>query len=48
MTTNGNPIALLVASKRIKIPHPPKINSTGKLNVSVIFKLKRTPPLSTN
>ena len=33
MITKGNPIALLVASKSINIPHPPKINSTGKLNI---------------
>ena len=46
--TKGKPIALLVASKRIKIPHPPKINSNGKFNVSDIFRFKRTPPLSTN
>ena len=46
--SKGKPIALLVASKRIKIPHPPNINSNGKFNVSDIFRFKRTPPLSTN
>ena len=44
--TNGNPIALLVASKSIKIPVAPIINSTGKLNPN-IFLTKRIPPLLT-
>ena len=46
--TKGKPIALLVASKRIRIPQLPIINSTGKLKFSLIFILNKTPPLSTS
>ena len=45
--TKGNPIALLVASKRIKIPKLPIINSIGKFKFSPILTLNKTPPLST-
>ena len=48
MNTNGKPITLLVASKSIKIPQLPIINSIGKLKLSLIFILSKTPPLSTS
>ena len=46
--TNGKPIALLVASSKIKIPLIPIINSIGILMFSPKLKIKRTPPLSTS
>jgi hypothetical protein len=46
--TNGKPIALLVASSKVKIPRPPIISSTGNLKLSPIKIFKRTPPRSTN
>ena len=46
--TNGRPIALLVASSKIRIPRLPIINSTGNLKLSPIKILNRTPPRSTN
>ena len=45
--TKGNPIALLVASSKIKIPKLPMINSIGNLKLSPITTLNKTPPLST-
>ena len=48
MITNGKPIALLVASSKIKIPILPIISSIGKSKLFPIETLKRTPPLSTN
>ena len=44
--TKGNPIALLVASKSIKIPVAPIISSTGTLNPNISLT-KRIPPLFT-
>ena len=44
--TKGNPIALLVASKSIKIPIDPIINSMGILNPNISL-IKRMPPLFT-
>ena len=46
--TSGKPIALLVASKRIKIPQLPIINSIGRLKFSPTLILNNTPPLSTS
>ena len=46
MITKGRPIALLVASKRIKIPIAPIISSTGTLNPNISLT-KSIPPLLT-
>ena len=44
--TKGSPIALLVASKRIKIPIEPMMSSTGTLYPNISLT-KRMPPLLT-
>ena len=46
--TNGIPITLRVASRRIKIPNKPIISSTGITKFSLIFILSSTPPRATN
>ena len=46
MITKGRPISLLVASKSIKIPIAPMINSTGTLYPNISLT-KRMPPLLT-
>ena len=48
MITNGKPITLLVASRRMAMPSEPIISSIGKLKLLKILIFKRTPPLSTN
>ena len=46
--TNGIPITLRVASRRIKIPNKPIISSMGITKFSLIFILSSTPPRATN
>ena len=48
ITTNGTPITLRVASRRINIPIIPSINSIGIVKLSERFILSNIPPLSTN